>query len=482
MATSPADLLVNKRLKAGDKIKIGRNVTCELVIKSPFISGIHCSVEARTSSANPSNDSKLNLHYVVQDLSSNGTWILRGTVDETSRSKLDSVKLKLAKKLNKRSDERLLPGDCILLLAPLHKQCMQYIFTLTTSDDHNNDCILKQLPYSPSKTANSHSLSNAINMKQCLSSVSNSSQQHGVKRKSPVTAAVDTSKKAKFKHSSSAGSSSTTHCYNGDERVLEKSKPAVKDSKEEMERCPSCWKLFPVTDLPIHCPICQDSKSNEAKSNVRAASPTPTKDSVIVIHDSPELKSRGDRHSAPDVSESLESIMEQCPKCLEIFPLIELVVHAEICSTKMEISDGGTAPSLSKGPSLEQCPLCLEMFSITELISHSEACCGTTPSSGECISLLDEDIETDSVRYTIEAFDRSTASNNSTASCTLAAAAAVTTKPRQPASSSSEVRSKGASISAIDVEQCTNCLKVFPITELVAHSAICSERDTSEVL
>lgn len=76
---------------------------------------------------------------------------------------------------------------------------------------------------------------------------------------------------------------------------------------------------------------------------------------------------------------------EQCPNCLYLFPLEELVKHSESCTLSSEHDKASAGdvtsaaihpPSLSAGGTaeLEQCMHCLKDFSVIELVTHVNVC------------------------------------------------------------------------------------------------------------
>ena len=139
--SSAVPLLIRKVLHSGDSVKIGRKSSCEVLVKSPFVSGTHCKVEV-TSSENGTSKKSGDLHFFVSDLSSNGTWLLKDPSNGDCTAKSGGKDCRSAKKLGKTREE-FIPGDCILLLAPVHKECMQYRFVVTKK---GSECILEQLP------------------------------------------------------------------------------------------------------------------------------------------------------------------------------------------------------------------------------------------------------------------------------------------------------------------------------------------------
>lgn len=149
--------LINKVLHVGDSVRIGRKPTCEVTVKCPFISSIHCKIEVVGSKeeaptgeeqrSSKEDKSGNDLHFFVSDLSSNGTWLAQTDLkspDTVNRRNADSGKdLRSAKKLVAKTKEEIVPGDCILLLSPLHKSCMQYRFVVKRN---GSECALEQLP------------------------------------------------------------------------------------------------------------------------------------------------------------------------------------------------------------------------------------------------------------------------------------------------------------------------------------------------
>ena len=120
-------------LPAGEKISIGRKSTCNLVINSPLISGIHCVLTVfRTSNSSTQTS--------ISDTSSNGTWISTQTQDSQASFKFISSQelTNKAEKLLKGTPRDIYPGDVIMLLAPQHKESGEYRFQLTSADSSGN--------------------------------------------------------------------------------------------------------------------------------------------------------------------------------------------------------------------------------------------------------------------------------------------------------------------------------------------------------
>ena len=256
--------------------------------------------------------------------------------------------------------------------------------------------------------------------------------------------------------------------------------------EEDMERCPHCWKLFPAHNLPLHCPMCQDSaaKSSSSPSERGTTSVSPPAAAAV---------SRGESSACV----SLDDSMEQCPHCLAPFPLDALVTHAETCS--MASSSRGSSRSdshsvssgcaksakssesptgepvdlisLSRDVSLEQCPFCFQLMPLTELITHS-ATCRLTSAAPATSSLRSpaadlSEAEEDGVvhkraKYTLEAFEKCLKRSSSASVGDAGAEEEVCKEGRKPPDGVDEL------------EQCVHCLKEFPISEIVRHATSCS--------
>ena len=253
--------------------------------------------------------------------------------------------------------------------------------------------------------------------------------------------------------------------------------------KEEMERCPHCWKLFPVHNLPLHSPMCQDSAAKRSSST--GVSPPPA---AVTGEESA-------------VCESLDDSVEQCPHCLAPFPLDALVTHAETCSmasssrgssrsdchsvssgcaksAKSESPTEGSADviSLSREVSLEQCPICFKLMPLTELITHSATCRLTSaashpsslrPPTADLSDTEENGVVCKRAKYTLEAFEKS---SSSSAVAEREGGATGFTSRKEEVCKEGRRPPDGVD----ELEQCVHCLKEFPISEIVRHATSCS--------
>ena len=372
---------ISKELCPGDHVRIGRNQCCELVIPCPYISSMHCAVEVEKSSK---HDSSKPLKCSVQDLSSNGTWVLKGDEEGQSSKPL---------KLSKGTKVDLCPGDCILLLAPQHKLCVQYRFMLqynVAAEDVVGDgkLVLVQMPQAsetlttepPTKnlsgSSEMHSMLGASiavassegglhvakekaayepadgelecyrdssDRKSTRLETTSISPDHtsssareievGVKRK--IQIADDSTEMIKRKKIAREELSSRSAVKVA--RLEKKPKPNVISAtlvpsltrEVSKERCPRCLKLFPIVELPTHCAICQKTTANNTSTNetptIEEERNTDTTDGVAKVESVVS-------EAYPIPLLQTEMSMEQCPSCLKIFPVLELVAHAKVCT------------------------------------------------------------------------------------------------------------------------------------------------------
>ena len=86
---------------------------------------------------------------------------------------------------------------------------------------------------------------------------------------------------------------------------------------------------------------------------------------------------------AAPVSMSTHASMEQCPLCLCIFPVSELVAHSQLCCSSEALVDSTDGGHLKDGPphdsyagviELEQCIHCLQDYTVAELVDHVNVC------------------------------------------------------------------------------------------------------------
>ena len=378
-----ADLkTISKELCPGNHVRIGRNQSCELVIPCPYISSVHCAVEVEKARKLSSHDNSDLLKCSVQDLSSNGTWVLKG--DEEGRSSKPV-------KLSKGTKVDLCPGDCILLLAPHHKLCAQYKFMLqynvAAEDVGDGKLVLVQMPQAsetlttepPTKNLSSNSEMYSM-LGAFIAVASLEGGLHVAKKKAayePVDGELecyrDSSDHKSHRletttispdHSSSSAeeievgvkrkiqsTDDSTEMIKRKKIACEElsSRSAVKGASLEIkagpnviatlvpsltrevskERCPRCLKLFPIVELPTHCAICQKTTANNSSANethiTEEERNLDTTDGVTKVESVVS-------EAYPIPLLRTEMSMEQCPHCSKIFPVLGLVAHAEVCT------------------------------------------------------------------------------------------------------------------------------------------------------
>ena len=288
-------------------------------------------------------------------------------------------------------------------------------------------------------------------------------------------------------------------------------------SEVEKERCPNCWKLFPIHELPLHSPICQESVAERnrliSSSHLEAAE---------------EEEEEVSRKPSSDKRSASTDCKEMCPHCLNYFPLEVLISHAETCSLASwggsghssrssssaesakvaptgwasvdEESSVAAAPvSLLRDTSLEPCPYCSDLLPVIELVTHCATCKSTSASISDAtasragLSSTRDELSADGAgptptkrpRYTLDTFERS--GERSALPSSMEAAGSSLEKKREDGSESSSVsgeyvaggklRSLSFTDGVDELEQCVHCLKNFPISELISHAAACSSAD-----
>ena len=438
--------VIGKLLCPGDHVRIGRNHSCELVIPCPYISSVHCAVEVETSHELSSHDSSKPLKCSVQDLSSNGTWILKGD-DEGQNSK--------PVKLGKGIRVDLCPGDCILLLAPQHTLSAQYRFMLqynvAAEDTVGDGKLLLVQPPQGSKTLKTEILPSekASNSKMdsvlAYSETSSEAGPHVAKSNSGCESAsreVDSYRESKIPRLETTSVSPDHSSSRGrDIEVGVKRKIQITDDTTDMIKRPK---------------IAHEELSSKSVEKVAAS-----------LEVKPEPKATS-ATSVPSLTREVSK--ERCPKCLKLFPIVELPTHCAICQkttanntsankyttqateeerdcdttdgvTKVEsvVSKAYPIPVLRTDISIEQCPSCLKLFPVLELVAHAEVC---THESSRVVIDIDPEVEPHRVALS---------SVNSRSSLRLAS---MLTKEEY-------------------MEECPSCTKFFPVCELVDHCKVC---------
>ena len=528
-----------KMLCPGDHVRIGRNQSCELVIPCPYISSVHCAVEVEKSSKLSSHDSSKPLKCSVQDLSSNGTWVLKGDEEGQSSKPL---------KLSKGTKVDLCPGDCILLLAPQHKLCAQYRFMLQyniAAEDVVGDgkLVLVQGPQETltteillSKKPRSSKMDSMVG--NSMSEASSEAGLHIAKRKSPcesVSREVDSYRDSKIPrlettsispdHTSSSAreievgvkrkfqiaddsteivkrpkiaheelSSSSTEKVAATLKVMPEpnatSATSVPSLTTEVskERCPTYLKLFPIVELLTHCAICQETTDFSAIANESTTHATEEEGDWDTTDGVTKVESVvSEAYPIPLLR--TEMSLEQCPSCLKLFPVLELVAHAEVCtreSSRVVIDiDPEVEPSTHNSftPTsmhtvdvcMGECPSCSMLFTVCELIDHSEVCrshrndeAGTT-CRPEPVAVLN------SSRYSLKNYSGSAIAASVSESETSSVVVGKEVKTKEDSTSVH----MGAAVCASgdDLEQCIHCLQDFPVTELIDHVNDCPSKD-----
>ena len=443
--------IISKELCLGDHVRIGRNHSCELVIPCPYISSVHCAVEVEKSHELSSHDSSKPLKCSVQDLSSNGTWVLKGDDEEENSTPI---------KLSKGTRVDLCPGDCILLLAPQHKLSAQYRFMLqynVAAEDTVGDSklLLVQLPQE------SETLTTEIPAKN----PSGSSEMTTMLGASIAMASSEDCLHVLKEKAAHASADGELECCRDSSK---QEKPRLESTSKSPDHSSSSAR---VIEVGVKRKIQNADDTTEIIKREKIAHEELSSRSVEKVAASLEVKPEPKATSATSVpSLTREVSKERCPKCLKLFPIVELPTHCAICQkttanntsankyttqateeerdcdttdgvTKVEsvVSKAYPIPVLRTDISIEQCPSCLKLFPVLELVAHAEVC---THESSRVVIDIDPEVEPHCVALS---------SVNSRSSLRLAS---MPTKEEY-------------------MEECPSCTKFFPVCELVDHCKVC---------
>lgn len=411
-------------LPVGGTVTIGRKASCDIVTRSHLVSSLHCKVQILSPSK-----------FVVIDSSKNGTWISRGGLSGEAGP---SGRGHSVEKLCHGESRVLHNDDIIMLLAPGHELNADFRYRLVTSDheEGGEKHFLKHLCHlgrgsggGVKRRSTERTPSDSQHMKKAR--VSDVDVSDEVCLSVPILSDVDGSVSVPILSdvvsvpilSGVDGSVSVpilSHVDGSDEAVsvpilasTPNKKPletSQEEDEEDMERCPSCRKLFHVLDLPIHCPACQEAGKAEVSSNFHK-----------------ELKTT--------------SSMEECSNCSEIFPADMLASHIETC-------DGGIK---NNRDSYGECPYCSAILPILNLIGHSATCQRDGSSSGWAV--CDKVVEVDSGRE-----------------CSAGASEGAVGASQEAGKPGVD----GGEVEMLELEQCAFCLKDFPLCEIVDHYSECT--------
>ena len=204
-------------------------------------------------------------------------------------------------------------------------------------------------------------------------------------------------------------------------------------SLEALTDCsPVCLKPIPLAEFNVHSAACQKVEREENNKQEREEDRTrATSEELSRAETATDVS-----YSSPTVKRAVS--IEQCPKCLNLFPVVDLPGHSDACisehtlgdhslveeldtrivETKDEIGSDlaivsatylhttiSTSPlvhtpvstsstgmafttpvsTASRCPSPDRCPFCLKLFPLMELIDHSVLCKAVmTGEAGDC--------------------------------------------------------------------------------------------------
>lgn len=436
--------LVNRTLYLGDCIRVGRKSLNEVAINKPYFSGVHCEIDVVFAPLGDGEALTNKLSCRVCDRSSNGTWLVKTNgIPQSSLEKSEVLK-RMAVRLKKDVRKELSCGDCVLLLSPLHPDCMQFRFLLERGI-HNQQFVFRQLPCSAGDKPGAHSshtldrgvTSHCADYKVIMPT-------SGMKRGAEAIDSPPTTTKLLRLEAEGMDANLVTkeadlqstnlldadnkeaedvgleHCAGGNNHssqsnlvpgethsCLVKSAPAPSlESDKVTSRCvsvllgliPSSTAVGPDgTGLQAVADSDPPSSSTIAgipaapSSSVMGIPAPPSTPSVSAVSSSGTLTTTDSRPSTCHPTSSEE---ERCIHCSKLFPIPDLPSHCESCSEKMDV-DGSCEVVRSK-PSvdphiLEYCPHCLELYPLEELLNHCEECnlvCSDHVTPSEISSLM----------------------------------------------------------------------------------------------
>ena len=533
--------LPSRILRVGDCVRVGRNSACEVMIQCPNISSLHCEIEVVTAEEKDDVErSREDLEPLcfVRDHSSNGTWIQRSVKDATSES---VVKHRKVVKLSKGSRVCLRPGDLILLLAPMHEACGRYRLALQKGAN-KGEYVVRQLPWkakigvetemkaiAPSSTTASEVkvspyLSSASTVGSSASSKlvenkrSDGDSPPGVKRKlkaadcdidtdsteeikryevtKAVAPSIATASEVKMSTSVPSISTSNTSKLAEPKTSDHDNPPGAKRKIKAAGNCNS-------SDIDAG----STEKVKRMKTDEVTTAIAPSCTPALVVKTSPSVSStssssdckNSDCGSPPGIKRKVEAAGSDADagstekvkrmKTDEVTEMIcDKVKERGTKESGHNASDAlpsmsSTVPSLDRDVSQECCPICSKLFPVTELAAHSELCqclLGANPDRVKeeapvtlpSPSVREADVCTEYCPNCMKLFPLPELIAHSE-SCTHCTTSITTSTTSDSASIPTAVPSKPAVIRDTSVEQCPNCFKLFPVMALIVHSEEC---------
>ena len=415
-----------RALRAGDCIRVGRQEPCEVVVLgSPSVSKLHCYVEAERVAG----ESGETLKCFVKDVSANGTWVGRGDKASGRLCVAQTGVTTNAVRLERGKREELRIQDTLFLLSPRHPDCQQCCLQLKEGAGGQVFlCQLSAIASEPSVTADcSNVLEGGVRGEAIKPSDGSLRVWCGEKEdedrfyreevaskrlkldcEADAIAATHTTAGAtdspgttsgpdSVRQLGTTGSSNTVRegtngtlresiagsCDAVREGTRENLMPAADVGGAQMQSCPICQKLFPSQDLIPHSSECQafdsppSSGVNSGTEEVETASDLPSEP------------------NPPPHPLSRHVSVEHCPKCMKLFPVLDLVTHWESCIVTPASAASCSMPAVSTAGErtvytleaceppvvgetgnldVEQCPFCLKDVLMSEVVPHSYSC------------------------------------------------------------------------------------------------------------
>ncbi len=456
------------------EVTIGRKASCDAVIGSPLISNVHCVVYSASV-----------IQVSVLDRSRNGTWVRKRNNDSSNKSA--SAK---AARVSKDFPCHLDAGDVIYLLAPKHADSSNFRLQLRNTEGdgsylfHLKSGDKDSLEQDAEEVAHKRTLENPDFPRNKISRISSGKEDYIQGISSRLDHSCDS-----VVTSSSSKARGTLSSDNG------------------------TWELNSHTGS-----VSMRSDEMILEDTTVKVSADSSKEAFLADKDNSETKV--EEKGVGIFSSSLS--VEQCPKCLELFPVIDLIAHFSEC-IGIPSWRSSSSPEESmvdrrsvQDDELGECPSCARAFPIEELVVHCQHCCwkGSTSSSpilsayiptsrhidsdldgpGAEISRLHNDgkgsipTQRDEAEEDIVVVDESSTdgeTSSGTGPSLLENTGPALLEGTGPAIVVSAGLSDDASVKVAresvtgrdnmqELELCENCLKEFPLYELLAHHTTCT--------
>lgn len=422
-------------------ITIGRRSSCDIVVDSPLVSGVHCKVKI-SKLPDPTVT-----RILVNDCSRNGTWVeRRGSDYAYGAAKPGSGVGPGVEKISNAEPKDISVDDTLMLVAPTYDVKAQYRYKLiredgkyflqhlclypekieTEPEGRKREACLKRTvgdfkdvcpkgtegerrDVCPKGTEEGGKVTYLKEGKGDTSPNMTEGEKRDVHPKGTEVDSIATGCKRTGEISSGPPHKKAKRTSNGNtslECAAPTTREVIIESKssnteelcpvssstepEEMARCPLCRKLFNLSYLPIHSPVCQEVGRKEVELTMRDC-PEPVMEECSnckEIFASDRLCAHLEVCGDGDIKRNRDSYGE-CPYCSAVLPVLDLIDHSAACGKSRlpkppsvvatgVVEVDGARNLRDEDVVLEQCPFCLENFPKCETSSHYSLCTSKT--------------------------------------------------------------------------------------------------------